>query len=43
MQNASEWGGRLKHALRVPLSEEGHVLHPSHKEYKNMIGNPFGL
>ncbi len=43
MQNASEWDRRLKHALRAPLSEEGHVLRQSHKEYKNTIGNPKGL
>ncbi len=34
MQNTSEWDGRLKHALHASLSEEGHVLRPSHKEYK---------
>ncbi len=43
MQNTSEWDGRLKHALSAPLTEEGHVLGPSHKEYKNTLGNPFGL
>jgi hypothetical protein len=40
MQNASEWDGRLKHALGSPLSEEGHVLRPSLKEHKKTIGNP---
>ncbi len=24
-------------------TSEGYVLHPSNKEFKNTIGNPFGL
>jgi hypothetical protein len=41
--NTSEWDGCLKHALRASLTEEGHVLRPSHKQYKNTIGKTFGL
>ncbi len=43
MQSTSEWDGRLRHALCAPLSEEGHVLRPPHKEYKHTIGMPKGL
>jgi hypothetical protein len=42
-QKVSEWEGRLKLALRALLSEDGQALRPSHKEYKNTIGDPFGL
>jgi hypothetical protein len=29
--------------LSAPLTEEGHALHPTWKEYKNTIGNSFRL